>query len=76
MPFRPIPIYMNTALAIGVVSFAIYLYSQSPVVNLGNIRTLNQEQDSSRYTKLSMDTKKLLDDRDTDLEMEDVWNKY
>lgn len=30
-----IPIYINTILAIGIVSFAIYLYSQSPVVNTG-----------------------------------------
>ncbi|KAJ6646997.1 UDP-galactose transporter senju, partial [Pseudolycoriella hygida] len=28
------PIYLNTVLAIGVVSFAIYLYSKSPVVNV------------------------------------------
>lgn len=28
-----IPIYINTVLAIGIVSFAIYLYSKSPVVN-------------------------------------------
>lgn len=28
-----IPIYVNTVLAIGVVSFSIYLYSQSPVIN-------------------------------------------
>lgn len=27
------PIYLNTILAIGVVSFSIYLYSQNPVVN-------------------------------------------
>lgn len=29
-----IPIYLNTILAIAVVSFAIYLYSKSPVVNV------------------------------------------
>lgn len=34
-----IPIYINTALAIAVVSFAIYLYSQSPVVNTGRLRS-------------------------------------
>lgn len=28
-----IPIYVNTVLAIGVVSFSIYLYSQNPVIN-------------------------------------------
>lgn len=30
-----IPIYINTILAIAIVSFAIYLYSQSPVINTG-----------------------------------------
>lgn len=30
-----IPVYMNTVLAIGIVSLAIYLYSQSPVNNTG-----------------------------------------
>lgn len=34
-----IPIYINTALAIAVVSFAIFLYSQSPVVNTGRLRS-------------------------------------
>ncbi|XP_059616843.1 UDP-galactose transporter senju [Phlebotomus argentipes] len=29
-----IPIYLNTILAIGVVSFAVFMYSQNPVVNL------------------------------------------
>lgn len=29
-----IPVYLNTMLSIGVVSFAIYLYSKSPVVNV------------------------------------------
>lgn len=29
-----IPIHLNTVLAIAVVSFAIYLYSKSPVVNV------------------------------------------
>ncbi|XP_058058857.1 UDP-galactose transporter senju [Anopheles bellator] len=31
-----IPIYVNTMLAIAVVSYAIYLYSLNPVVNLAN----------------------------------------
>lgn len=57
-----IPIYMNTALAICVVSFAIYLYSQSPVVNLGKV-----------HTNLSQEKVKFLDsDGDTDLEMDMV----
>lgn len=68
-----IPIYMNTALAIAVVSFAIYLYSQSPVVNLGKVRrpltSINDVQAAS------YDKRKLLDtdggDSD-DLEMDMV----
>lgn len=68
-----IPIYMNTALAIAVVSFAIYLYSQSPVVNLGKVRrpltSINDAQAAS------YDKRKLLDadggDSD-DLEMDMV----
>ncbi|XP_053664449.1 UDP-galactose transporter senju [Anopheles marshallii] len=31
-----IPVYLNTMLAIAVVSYAIYLYSLNPVVNLAN----------------------------------------
>ncbi|XP_068144755.1 UDP-galactose transporter senju [Drosophila tropicalis] len=55
-----IPIYMNTALAIAVVSYAIYLYTQSPVVNLGKVRPLTDFQDK----------RKLLDPEDhTDSEM-------
>lgn len=42
-----IPIYLNTILSIAVVSFAIYLYSLSPVVNVANVtkrdRTLSGE---------------------------------
>lgn len=62
-----IPIYINTALAIAVVSFAIYLYSQSPVVNLGKV----QRQQGGSLEKHSMASRKLLDP-DTDLEMEEV----
>ncbi|CAD6999950.1 unnamed protein product [Ceratitis capitata] len=62
-----IPIYINTALAIAVVSFAIYLYSQSPVVNTGKVRTLNTMGETRQ------DKRKLLDsDNDTDLEMDMV----
>ncbi|XP_073826636.1 UDP-galactose transporter senju-like [Musca autumnalis] len=64
-----IPIYINTALAIAVVSFAIYLYSQSPVVNLGRVRPLTSVSD----IQSSHDKRKLLDeDGDTDLEMDMV----
>lgn len=34
-----IPIYLNTIFSIGIVSCAIYLYSQSPVVNTGKSTT-------------------------------------
>ncbi|XP_004531204.1 UDP-galactose transporter senju [Ceratitis capitata] len=62
-----IPIYINTALAIAVVSFAIYLYSQSPVVNTGKVRPLNTMGETRQ------DKRKLLDsDNDTDLEMDMV----
>ncbi|XP_073826640.1 UDP-galactose transporter senju-like [Musca autumnalis] len=64
-----IPIYINTALAIAVVSFAIYLYSQSPIVNLGRVRPLTSVSD----IQSSHDKRKLLDeDGDTDLEMDMV----
>lgn len=66
-----IPIYINTALAIGVVSFAIYLYSQSPVVNLGKVRPLTSVSDVQSSS--SYDKRKLLDSEgDTDLEMDMV----
>lgn len=64
-----IPIYLNTALAIVVVSFAIYLYSQSPVVNLAKVSRQSHEADSMEQN--SMSRKKLLDP-ETDLEMEEV----
>lgn len=65
-----IPIYINTALAIGVVSFAIYLYSQSPVVNTGKVRPLNT---ISETTLTIQDKRKLLDsDGETDLDMDIV----
>lgn len=70
-----IPIYMNTALAIAVVSYAIYLYTQSPVVNLGKVRppaTLS-EATSTLKTKEKEDNRKLLDETgDTDLEMDNI----
>ncbi|XP_018796438.1 PREDICTED: CMP-sialic acid transporter 1 [Bactrocera latifrons] len=65
-----IPIYINTALAIAVVSFAIYLYTLSPVVNTGKVRPLNT---ISEATLTTQDKRKLLDsDGDTDLEMDIV----
>lgn len=70
-----IPIYMNTALAIAVVSYAIYLYTQSPVVNLGKVRPLAtlSEATSNLKTKEKEDNRKLLDETgDTDLEMDDI----
>lgn len=70
-----IPIYMNTALAIAVVSYAIYLYTQSPVVNLGKVRPLSNLSDATSQlkTKEKEDRRKLLDEQgDTDLEMDIV----
>ncbi|XP_036347141.1 UDP-galactose transporter senju-like [Rhagoletis pomonella] len=62
-----IPIYINTAMAIAVVSFAIYLYSLSPVVNTGKVRPLISLNEASQ------DKRKLLDsDGETDLEMDIV----
>lgn len=54
-----IPIYLNTMLSIGVVSFAIYLYSQSPVVNLGKVHTNRIDKD---------DEVKLMSDIDREIE--------
>ncbi|EDW25352.1 GL26549 [Drosophila persimilis] len=67
-----IPIYMNTALAIAVVSYAIYLYTQSPVVNLGKVRPLSSLSEASSKST-AYDKRKLLDEEgDTDLEMDMV----
>lgn len=68
-----IPIYINTALAIAVVSFAIYLYSQSPVVNLGKVRPLNSLSEANTTNATSQEKRKFLDSEgDTDLEMDMV----
>lgn len=48
--FFAIPIYLNTALAIVIVSFSVYLYSQCPVVN------------QSSKSVLSSDTMKFIDE--------------
>ncbi|XP_054743313.1 UDP-galactose transporter senju [Anastrepha obliqua] len=62
-----IPIYINTALAIAVVSFAIYLYSQSPVVNTGKIRPLTSLREASQDKRMLLNS-----DDETDLEMDIV----
>jgi len=70
-----IPIYINTALAIAVVSYAIYLYTQSPVVNLGKVRPLAtlSEVTTNPKTKEKEYDRRLLDEQgDTDLEMDVV----
>ncbi|KAL7742201.1 hypothetical protein ACLKA6_005468 [Drosophila palustris] len=71
-----IPIYINTALAIAVVSYAIYLYTQSPVVNLGKVRplaNLSEVTTTDPKTKEREDDRRLLDEQgDTDLEMDIV----
>lgn len=70
-----IPIYINTALAIAVVSYAIYLYTQSPVVNLGKVRPLASlsEVTTNPKAKEKEDDRRLLDETgDTDLEMDIV----
>ncbi|XP_055612457.1 UDP-galactose transporter senju [Uranotaenia lowii] len=63
-----IPIYLNTVLAIVVVSYSIYLYSLNPVVNLASksSTTSSVRQDESR--KGLMDS----DGDDTELQMEEV----
>uniref|UniRef100_A0A1A9WK72 Uncharacterized protein n=1 Tax=Glossina brevipalpis TaxID=37001 RepID=A0A1A9WK72_9MUSC len=60
-----IPIYINTVLSITAVSFAIYLYSQSPVVNLGKVTSAHKG-----ITTHSYDKRNLLDfDGNKNLEM-------
>lgn len=50
------PIYLNTILSIGVVSFAIYLYSLSPVVNVED-RGKSRKEHDDQLEKLIGDTK-------------------
>lgn len=40
-----IPIYLNTVLAIVIVSLAVWLYSQSPVINIANQKVENYNKD-------------------------------
>lgn len=60
-----IPVYVNTVLAIAVVSFSIYLYSQSPVVNNNNKQSLTLPQ-------TFQESKQLLKNIDDDDETNDV----
>ncbi|KAI9578709.1 hypothetical protein GQX74_009283 [Glossina fuscipes] len=58
-------------LAIAVVSFAIYLYSQSPVANTGKLRSTQKR--SELITTHAYDKRKLLEcEGDSDLEMDIV----
>lgn len=64
-----IPIYVNTVLAIAVVSFSIYLYSQSPVVNNNN-----KQQNDALVTlpQTYQEAKQLLSNDDDDEEINEV----
>lgn len=59
-----IPIYLNTILAIGIVSIAVYLYSQSPVVNVAKTEKSKEFED-----KRALLTE---DDEDDLLQMDEV----
>lgn len=59
-----IPIYLNTVLAIAIVSVAVYLYSQSPVVNTAKAGKTNDFED-----KRALLTE---DDEDDVLQMDEV----
>lgn len=59
-----IPIYLNTMLAIAIVSIAVYLYSQSPVVNTGKLGSRQDFED-----KRALLTE---DDEDDLLQMDEV----
>ena len=50
-----IPIYMNTAIAIAIVTLAIYLYSLQPVVNRGRIT-------EDKSVKSAQEMQKILED--------------
>lgn len=67
-----IPIYLNTVLAIVVVSYSIYLYSLNPVVNLANKSGTTTASGSS--AKVKDDSRRALLDNDdaTELQMEEV----
>lgn len=59
-----IPIYLNTVLAIAIVSISVYLYSQSPVVNIGKLSSRKDFED-----KRALLTE---DDEDDVLQMDEV----
>lgn len=59
-----IPIYINTMLAIAIVSVSVYLYSQSPVVN---VKQTSTKQDFEDKRALLTD-----DDEDDLLQMDEV----
>ncbi|XP_055539388.1 UDP-galactose transporter senju [Wyeomyia smithii] len=68
-----IPIYLNTALAILVVSYAIYLYSLNPVVNLANKTSSNSS--GGHHPKSKDESRKALinnEQDDIELQMEEV----
>ena len=68
-----IPIYMNTVLSIFIVSYAIYLYSQSPVVNLGkNASRTSSNSDVESQKMLISKRKDEEDDEEFDLQMEKI----
>lgn len=64
-----IPIYLNTALAIFVVSYAIYLYSLNPVVNLAGKSGLSSAREKDESRKALMDNS---EEDDIELQMEEV----
>lgn len=47
-----IPIYLNTVLSIGIVSFAIYLYTLSPVINTNVTNT--HQRDKFAHEKIEL----------------------
>ncbi|XP_058449669.1 UDP-galactose transporter senju [Malaya genurostris] len=65
-----IPVYLNTVLAIGVVSYAIYLYSLNPVVNLANKPGTSSSSGKDESRKALMRNNS--DEDDIDLQMEEV----
>ncbi|XP_055638526.1 UDP-galactose transporter senju [Toxorhynchites rutilus septentrionalis] len=65
-----IPIYLNTVLAIFVVSYSIYLYSLNPVVNLANKPGTSIASGSFAKTKDDDSRRALMDNDDDDLELQ------
>ncbi|XP_058818011.1 UDP-galactose transporter senju [Topomyia yanbarensis] len=68
-----IPVYLNTALAIVVVSYAIYLYSLNPVVNLANKSGVSSSSGGQPKPKDESRMALIRNDRDDiELQMEEV----